>query len=137
MSLVLDSSVTRGWVPGDAATDAIRRVFDVVVAEGAIVPGLWRLEVAGGLSTAVRRRRINLDIRNAALAALSLLDITIDMETNAQAWAATLRPADKHGLTLYDAACLERAARKAVPLAPLDTDLRMAANRPGVVLPGT
>jgi predicted nucleic acid-binding protein len=136
MSLVLDSSATLGWVLDDETTDAIRHVFDRVVEEGAVVPGLWRLEVANGLAMAVRRRRINPAIRDAALADLALLDIAIDAETNAQAWATTLRLADEHGLTLYDAAYLELAARRAIPLASLDEDLRRAAGRLGVAVLG-
>lgn len=40
MSLVLDSSATLAWVHGDERTEAIERLFDRVVAEGAVVPDL-------------------------------------------------------------------------------------------------
>lgn len=127
MSLVLDSSVTLGCILEDETTDAIRHVFDTIAESGAIVPSLWRLEVANGLTMAVRRRRIGANIRDAALADLALLDITIDPDTSAHAWAATLRLADRYRLTLYDAAYLELAARRVLPLATLDADLRTAA----------
>jgi predicted nucleic acid-binding protein len=136
VSLVLDSSVTLGWILEDETTDAIRRVFDTVAEDGAVVPALWRLEVANGLSMAVRRRRIDAVTRDAALADLAVLDVTTDAETNAHAWAATLRLADAHRLTVYDASYLELAARRAMPLASLDDDLRMAAERLSVTLLG-
>ena len=45
------------------------------------MPALWRLEVANSLTVAVRRGRIDAEFRQAALADLALLDITIDPYT--------------------------------------------------------
>ena len=42
-TLVLDCSVTLAWVCGEEATDAISRIFDAVVFEGALVPDERRL----------------------------------------------------------------------------------------------
>jgi len=44
--LILDSSAALAWVYGDEVTEAIRRVFDAIADNGALVPALWRLEVA-------------------------------------------------------------------------------------------
>ena len=132
MSLVLDSSATLAWVYGDETTDAIRSVFDQVADQGAVVPGLWRLEVVNSLTMAVRRSRIDADFRRAALADLALLDITTDQHTDSYAWAETLHLADRYRLTLYDAAYLELAQRRKLPLATLDQELRAAAQAAGV-----
>jgi predicted nucleic acid-binding protein len=78
VSLVLDSSATLAWIYSDETTDAIRALFDQVADAGAVVPSLWRLEVANSLTIAVRRGRIDVDFRRAALADLALLDITTD-----------------------------------------------------------
>lgn len=136
MSLVLDSSATLAWVYGDETTDAIRALFDQVADTGAVVPSLWRLEVANSLTVAVRRGRIDSDFRRAALADLSLLDIITDQYTDANAWGESLTLANQFRLTLYDAAYLELARRRTVPLATLDSDLRSAARAPGVSLLG-
>jgi predicted nucleic acid-binding protein len=56
-----------------------------------------------------------------------LLPISTDPETGKQAWNATLQLAHRHRLTLYDAAYLELAQRRRLPLATLDSDLRAAA----------
>jgi hypothetical protein len=50
MSLVLDSSATLAWIYGDETTERIRRLFDAVADDGAVVPALWRLEVANSLT---------------------------------------------------------------------------------------
>ena len=132
MSLIIDSSATLAWVYADETTAAIRRVFDRVAEEGAFVPSLWRLEVANGLTAALRRRRIDGEFRRAVLADLALWDITVDQHTDMRAWGETLRLADEHRLTLYDATYLELAQRRALPLATLDRDLRKAAVKLGL-----
>ena len=136
MSLVLDCSATLAWVYGDETTEAVRNVFETVTDSGGWVPGLWRLEVANVLEMGVRRGWHDATFRDATLADLALLPIEIDAETNQHAWAATARLASRHGLTLYDAAYLELARRRDVPLATLDLELRAAALAEGVPLLG-
>ena len=135
MSLVLDSSATLAWIYSDETTERIRRLFDAVADDGAVVPALWRLEVANSLTVAVRRGRIDADFRRAALVDLALLDITTDDQTGVQAWGETLNMADRFQLTVYDAAYLELAERRrTLPLATLDAELRAAAKALGVRL---
>lgn len=137
MSLVLDSSVTLSWLYSDELTSATQQVFDRVVTNGAWTPSLWRLEVANSLQSAVRRRRISVEFRDAALTDLALLNITIDPDTDTFAWSATLRLAERCGLTLYDAAYLELAQRLELPLATLNQELCAAASELGVTLLGS
>jgi predicted nucleic acid-binding protein len=134
--LILDSSATLAWIYGDETTEAIRQVFDAVADNGAVVPALWRLEVANSLTMAVRKRRIDPNFRRAALADLALLDITTDQQTDSFAWTDTLNLADHFHLTVYDAAYLELARRRTLPLATLDQELRTAATAIGVTVLG-
>ena len=134
MSLVLDSSATLAWIYSDETTDPIRRLFDAVADDGAVVPALWRLEIANSLTVAVRRGRIDANFRCAVLSDLALLDITIDDHTDVHAWGETLSVADRFQLTVYDAAYLELAQRRNLPLATLDRELRVAAKSLGLHL---
>jgi predicted nucleic acid-binding protein len=136
VSLVLDSSATLAWIYSDETTEPIRRLFEAVTNEGAFVPTLWRLEVANSLTVAVRRGRIDADFRRASLADLALLDITTDQYTDLHAWDEMLNLADRFRLTLYDAAYLELARRRSLPLATLDDELRTAAMALGLRLLG-
>jgi predicted nucleic acid-binding protein len=136
-SLILDSSATLAWIYGDETTDAIRRVFDAIADNGALVPSLWRLEVANSLTMAVRKRRIDPDFRRAALADLAILDISTDPQTDSHAWTDTLNLADQLHLTVNDAAYLELAQRRLLPLATLDGELRTAATAIGVTVLGS
>ncbi len=136
MSLVLDSSNTLAWLFEDERTPAADEVLQRVVENGAVAPSLWRLEVANGLQTAVRRGRIDPAFRDASIADLQALTVAVDPETHARAWTDTLELAARHGLTLYEAAYLELALRRRLPLATLDRELRAAADVNGVELLG-
>ncbi len=136
MSLVLDSSVTLAWVYSDETTAPVLQIFELLSQGGAWVPGLWRLEVANVLEMGVRRKRHDKNFRDATLADLAQLPIQVDSQTDQQAWSATLRLAEKHQLTLYDAAYLELALRRNLPLATLDEDLRRAAEKEKVRVMG-
>jgi predicted nucleic acid-binding protein len=136
MSLVLDCSATLAWIYGEETTQAIRAVFETVESYGALVPALWRLEVANVLEMGVRRKRHDAAFRESTLTDLALLPIRLDPETDRHAWGATTQLAARHGLTLYDAAYLELARRAGLPLATLDNELRLAASAEGVPLLG-
>jgi predicted nucleic acid-binding protein len=127
MSTVLDSSITLASVYPDEITAAIQLVMEEVIRGGAWVPAIWRLEVANALEMGVRRGRISSAFRDASLHDLASMWIRTDSETDTQAWGATLRLADKHRLTLYDASYLELTLRRNLPLAGLDNELRSAA----------
>lgn len=99
--------MTAAWLFADERAEASRAVLRRVAAEGALVPSLWRLEVANVLRNAVRRGRCDADYADRCLARLGRLRITVDSETDERAWGETRRLALAHNLTLYDAAYLE------------------------------
>jgi predicted nucleic acid-binding protein len=128
--------VTLAWVHSEETSPAVSRVLQLLSSDGAWVPSLWRLEVANILEMGVRRRRHDAAFRDATLADLALLPITLDLETATHAWGDTLRLAERHGLPLYDAAYLELAHRRRLPLATLDAELRAAAKNEDITLLG-
>jgi predicted nucleic acid-binding protein len=136
VSFVVDSLMTLAWYFQDERTDSSVAVLRQVVEMSAIVPALWRLEVLNGFQVAVRRGRIDTAYRDVSLADLQTLAIEIDAFTNRQAFSATLRVCDRFGLTAYDAAYLELAQRRQLPLATLDAALMRAARSENVPLVG-
>jgi predicted nucleic acid-binding protein len=136
MSLILDASITLAWIYLDETTGAVLQAFDALRENGAWVPALWRLEVANVLQMNVNRKLHPPTFRDAALAELALLPIHLDPNTDRHAWGETLRLAERHGLTVYDAAYLELALRRKLALATLDRQLRAAAGNDGVELLG-
>ena len=127
MSLVIDASITLAWLFKDERTDKSRLVFDEVLAKGAVVPVLWRFEIANSLQMAVRRRRILPVDRDESLIDLAALRIEVDTEGMSKAWSASVQLAEKHGLTIYDAAYLELAQRRRLKIATMDNALFEAA----------
>jgi predicted nucleic acid-binding protein len=126
--LVLDASVSLAWMlPGEVGVEPAKQLIDLVSDQGAIVPSHWRLEVANALLMAERRGRVTSEQVAALLNQLAALPISIDPETAARAWDASPALARRHRLSLYDAAYLELALRKDLPLASFDGALLRAA----------
>jgi predicted nucleic acid-binding protein len=136
MTLVVDSSVALAWVLVDERHDATDRLLRQVTSSSAWVPAIWHIEVANALRNSVRRKRISQNDADGSLADLAALTLHLDGETADRAWSDTRRLSDRYGLTLYDAAYLELAVRRTLPLATLDDDLRLAAADAGVPLLG-
>lgn len=117
------------WQFEAETTQQTEAALDRVIREGAVVPSVWRLEVANALRMAVRRKRCSDAEVDDAVTQLLDLSIEDDRETAVHAWTTTLRLAVDHSLTLYDAAYLELAVRLRLPLASCDRDLIAAARR--------
>jgi predicted nucleic acid-binding protein len=133
---VLDSSITVAWLYREEATKSVDELIENLIQASAWVPALWHLEIANVLQVGIRRQRHTTDFRDRVLSDLSEFPIHVDPETHRQAWGPTARLAERHGLTVYDAAYLELALRRGLPLATLDEDLRAAAGVEGVPLLG-
>jgi len=127
--LVLDASMTAAWLFQNERTPAAHDVMRQVAREGALVPSLWRLEIANVLRNAVRRGRCDDAYASRSLARLGRLAITTDEETDHHAWGDTRSLSREENLTLYDAAYLELAKRKTACLASCDAALLAAASR--------
>ena len=137
MSFVVDTSITLAWCFEDERTQPITDLLYRLGQTGALAPFLWPLEVLNGLLMAERRRRVDSRKRQRLGGFIRALPVTLDTETADQAWTATLRLAERHRLTVYDAAYLELAQRRKLPLATLDEDLVKAARALGTTVLGT
>ncbi len=130
--LVIDASITIAWIIPDEQHEHAIRVRDRVLAEGAIVPSVWTLEVANILIMAERRNRMSAESVTQALAILQ--DVPIDVRPGSLKDDLTLvaSAARDNKLTAYDAAYLTLARAEGLELATLDSDLEKAAERLGI-----
>lgn len=132
--LVVDASIALTWCFEDEVTADTEAIGTRVDSEGAVVPHLWRLEIANALLLAERRGRLDRAKLEQRLELLAALPVSTD--TDIHAWADTLLLARAQRLTLYDATYLELAIRRNLELATLDRDLQRAARKMGIaVLP--
>jgi predicted nucleic acid-binding protein len=129
---VLDGSVTMVWGFEDEADDYAAAILDRMPDLQAFAPTVWPLEVANALLVGERRRRTTPADAARFLAILAPFPITVDDETATHAWHETTHLARAHGLSAYDAAYLELAIRRGLPLATLDDRLKAAAVAVGV-----
>ena len=134
MTFVLDNSVALAWCFEDEHTPPLLALLRRIEESGAIAPNLWPLEAINGLFVAERRGRLDAARRQRLQTFLEMLPISIDGETTARVWTAIARLAEQWKLSAYDAAYLELADRRGLPLASLDRQLRSAANGQGVPL---
>jgi len=132
---VVDASIAIAWVHPDQATAATQAML-ASVATGAIleVPSLWHLEVANALLVLRRRGKITDRERKLALDRLGALPCAIDGDTAAVAFGSVSEVATRYDLSVYDAAYVELAQRKALPLASKDQPLLNAARRAKVTV---
>lgn len=135
-AFVLDCSVTMAWCFGDEATAAAFAVLDRLGRETALVPSHWFLEVANVLAMAEKRKRMTAAATTEFLKLLGMLDIEVDDAPASRTFAHVLPLCRSYSLTSYDAAYLELATRRQLPLASLDTDLRAGARKLGIKVLG-
>lgn len=130
---VADASVAAVWAVETQSTAACDQLLvEIESGRDFIVPALWPLEIANILLALQRRNRITPAHRKSALRDLQALRPEIDYEGMAECFGRVSELAEKHGLSVYDAAYLGLALRRAAPLATRDGALRKAAMDCGV-----
>ncbi|MBY0335001.1 MAG: type II toxin-antitoxin system VapC family toxin [Acetobacteraceae bacterium] len=130
-AFALDASVALAWVMREARSAVCEPLFREAMRDGAAAPILWRAEVGNVLLISERRGRIDPRQHDAARATLE--ELGVELDDGAFRGGDMLVPlARRHRLTLYDAAYLELALRRHLPLATLDAELRAAAADEGV-----
>jgi predicted nucleic acid-binding protein len=137
VTFVLDNSVALTWCFEDERTPATATLLEQVGELGAQAPMLCPLEALNGLLVAERRGRLDAPQRQRLAGFLRALPITLDVDSASQTWTETARLAERFGLSAYDAAYLELAQRRDLPLASLDRSLRAAATVLGLTVLGS
>jgi predicted nucleic acid-binding protein len=133
-AFVIDCSVAMAWLFHDEATPKTAALLDRLVAETALVPGWWFIEITNVLAFAERKRRVTPAQSDAFIADIQKLGIERDDQGPDRAFTYLLSLCRTHHLTSYDAVYLDLAVRRNLPLATLDADLRKAARKLGLAL---
>ena len=132
---VLDASVAFSWCfPGDPGEDTpySRRILAKLATHDAIVPEIWAFEIANIIFVACnKRKRITQKQVDEYLRRLQALPIQVE---HVDLWAnvALESQARRWNLPAYDAAYIDLALRKKLPLATADDDLKRTANAEGI-----
>ena len=129
-AFVVDASISAAWFLPNEATASTEAALQATATHDVWVPALWLLEVGNLLLSAQRRKRITADKRRELAAAASALRIRVDREP--VAITALDELGARYGLNAYDAAYLELALRRRLPLATRDDALLSAMTKAGV-----
>jgi predicted nucleic acid-binding protein len=131
---VLDNSVTMRWCFDTGAHDYADKILAQLESERgtAFVPLLWRYEVSAVLSRAQNRGLLPALKAEEFLEDLAALAIVVDVEGADRILTDVHRIATVYHLTSYDAAYLELALRRNMPLATLDDELLAACKAAGL-----
>lgn len=134
MPFVLDNSVMMAWFFEDEDAPYADRILGLLDGDAAVVPAIWPFEVANATLTAERRGRLLAADTLRLVELASGLPITVESMPLYHALGAVLDVGRSQRLTSYDAAYLELAMRRGLPLATLDERLATAAKEAGVGL---
>jgi predicted nucleic acid-binding protein len=131
---VVDASIAIAWIhPAQASRDS-EAMLDAVAAGCALeAPPIWPLEVANAVVTLRRRGKLTDDEARIGLERMASLPVRVDHEPSI-AFTILADLAASLDLSVYDAAYVELATRRRLPLASKDARLRRAAAKSGVTL---
>jgi len=123
------------WCFEDHSPYADQILSNVIAGSKACVPQLWLYEVISVMAESQRRGALSADKARDFFEDLRSLDIEVDREADREHIFGSAHPlAVRYRLSGYDAAYLELAIRRRLPLASLDHELNNAASEAGVVL---
>ena len=132
---VVDASVALSWCFEDEASGWTDGLLDSLrQGDRIVVPAHWPTEILNGLLVASRRKRIKEGQPALYWGELARLPIEVEAALTADQAKIVLALAEKRSLTIYDAAYLELAHRRQLPIATLDTVLRKAAQAEGLTV---
>jgi predicted nucleic acid-binding protein len=134
-AFVLDASIALGWMLDRPLPPRAAQARKFIIA-GAIpvVPSLWRHEVSNAVVMSERRGRLTADQVKTLTADLEEFSDAVQVDPLMVRLSVLIEAARRTSLTVYDAAYLELASRRKLPLATLDDGLREAARRAGLEL---
>jgi len=134
--LVLDASVALAWFIDRPIAPYATRVRQLLLAgHRAVVPLVWRLEVANGFVVAERRGLLTpSDIAHALQNFEIVLAQSVEDSSLSIPMRRVIDTARQFRLTAYDAEYLDTARLQQLPLATLDRQLEAAAVQAGLSL---
>jgi predicted nucleic acid-binding protein len=117
------------WCFEDESQPYADKILDVLGECGALVPGIWPLEVTNVLLVAQRKNRLTKADAARFVALVRSLPITVIQETPDRVLGDVMALARETGLSAYDASYLDLAMREGLSLATLDKAMRKAARQ--------
>jgi predicted nucleic acid-binding protein len=126
MILVIDASVVISWIAEDEQSPYAEAVLVAGASDRAVVPVLWRWEVANTLLMLERRGRLA-DAAATYSSVMRHVPVDVARDETETRGLEEIELARRHQLSIYDAAYLALAKSRGLLLATLDARLAHAA----------
>jgi predicted nucleic acid-binding protein len=132
--IVLDASVMVAWLLGEPSVARGTELDIGLRDEPALVPSHWPIEISNVLRTHLKAGRLSIADFSSIMDRIDLVTIQIDPSIDLDEIGPLAAFAVANGLTAYDAAYVQLAARRQVKLATLDRAMRAAAAKLNIPL---
>ena len=132
--IVLDASVMVAWLLGEPSVARGTELDIGLRDEPALVPSHWPIEISNVLRTHLKAGRLSIADFSSIMDRIDLVTIQIDPSIDLDEIGPLAACAVANGLTAYDAAYVQLAARHQVKLATLDRAMRAAAAKLNIPL---
>lgn len=127
---VLDASVVLTWCFPDENASVAQHVADMFKrGDTAIAPAFWAHEILNALLVGEKRKSISRELARSFLDDLATLPVVLEQFPATVVFERIQRLSRDHGLTAYNAAYLDLALERGLPLATLDEDLARACKK--------
>jgi len=130
--IVLDASLLIAWLLEEDTAMSAPELGEILQQETLVVPAHWSAEIGNALLMNLRRGRLPSNRLEMMLDDCAAFEISIEPPPPVEKISALTRLAAAHNLTFYDAAYIQLALERAIPLGTLDQDMRSAAARLGI-----
>ena len=132
--IVVDASLMIAWLLEEAGAGPAAELDELLEHETIVVPAHWSAEIGNALVVNVRRGRIPPARMQMMIEDCSALNIIIEPVSSIQEIGPLAQFASAQNLTFYDAAYVQIALERSIPLGTLDHGMRRAAQRLGLSL---
>jgi predicted nucleic acid-binding protein len=131
MKAVIDASTVGALVLPDEMGASFERIIQLMSDIEFVQPSHWPIEITGLVLKACRRNRVTPIERSSIREMIAMLIKSAEIESKSAALVA-FDLAIKHHISVYDAAYLELAIRRGLPLMTGDGALSKALPKAGV-----
>ncbi len=130
--IVIDASVALAWCFPDETSEYADSVLLALENQVALVPAIWPVEVTNALVVGERRNRLRQPEVTRFVELVKALNIVQDAQQVTETLSHVFPIAQRYKLSAYDAAYLDVAVRRQLPLATLDLGLQKASRAAGI-----
>jgi predicted nucleic acid-binding protein len=132
--IVLDASLVIAWLVTEQLPAGDTDVYNDLPDNVLVVPSHWPLEISNALRSRIVGKRLSVVDFHDIMERFDLLNVEVQSPLELDEIGPLARFAVTHELTTYDAAYVQLALQRRVPLATLDHAMRTAATKLNIPL---